>query len=104
MNNATSSANCNDAESDESVVAEVPDFDDGFLLMNDHLVPYCFIESVADHLESTVVHRAVVMSVREIVGEAFWQELDIREQQVIGPVLLLLIETGRVALCCPKGH
>ena len=67
----------------------------GYYAIDGHLVPYSFIDRLADHLVDFVFDYDVVLSPREMVGDEFWEDLDQAEREILVPCLLLLVERGQ---------
>lgn len=71
----------------------------GFVLIGDRLVPYSFIEMVADDIGESVFPYHAILSARDYVSNDLWDRLDEDERQVLGGVILLLIEHKRITVC-----
>ncbi len=70
----------------------------GYLLINGMLVPFPFIEQVKKVTEGTKISYGAVVPAERIVGAEFLRTLTGNERQVIGQVILHLIERGDVAI------
>lgn len=96
-----SSVSCNKVMVAELVGNDVPEDFFGFVLIGEHIVPNAFIDFVADAVSDTTFSYGAVFSVRDYVTEPLWECLDEDERQVLGGVIMLLIEQGRVAVEFP---
>jgi hypothetical protein len=92
------SVSCNRDVVAELVGSDLPEDFFGFVLIDKHIVPNSFIDFVADAISSTTFPYGAVVSVRDYVTEPLWEGLDDDERQVLGGVIMLLIEQGRVAV------
>jgi hypothetical protein len=100
--NLYKSVNCNRDAVAELVGSDFPEGHFGFVLIDDHVVPNSFIDFVADALCDTTFPYGAVFSVRDYVTEPLFECLDEDERQVLGGVIMLLIEQGRVAVEFPS--
>lgn len=89
-------------DSPEQVHSGVADCKFGYVLIKDRLVPFSFLNRLADHLVSTVFSFDKIWSPREMCGEPFWSTLDEDERGLLGHCFLILIEQGRIALTFPE--
>jgi hypothetical protein len=95
------SVNCNRDVVAELVGDAVPDGHFSFVLIDDHIVPNSFIDFVADAVCDTTFPYGSVFSVRDYMTAPLYECLDEEEHQVLGGVIMLLIEQGRVAIEFP---
>lgn len=70
----------------------------GYVLVNDHLVPYSFISRMANEIHGRIFEYDKVHSLVEIFGEEFLASLNSTEREVLGACMLLLIEKGDFCL------
>ena len=70
----------------------------GFVLIDDHIVPNSFVDFIADALSDTIFYYGEVLPIRDYVPDDLWANLDTDERAVLGPVIVLLIEQGRVVI------
>lgn len=97
-NSAFPSVNCDINTVRELVCANVAKGQFGYFLIEGRLVPYAFVDFLADCLADFSFDYNAVISPREMCGGALWDELDEDEQHVAGHCLLLLIEQGRLEM------
>ena len=105
------SANCDEATLAE-LIDQIPGQADhigahgvcGYYAIDGHMVPYSFIDRLADHLSDFVLDYDMVHSARDTVSDEFWDDLTQAERDVLAPCLLLLVERGQfpVIFAAPK--
>lgn len=66
----------------------------GYVLVNNLLVPFNFVERVAKEIAGVQFQNDCVLSADAIFGTGFLQSLDEDERKVLMPCVLLLIERG----------
>jgi hypothetical protein len=98
QNSLYRSVNCNRDVVAELVGGDFPEDHFGYVLIDDHIVPNSFIEFVADAVCDTTFPYGAVFSIRDYVTEPLFECLDQEERQVLGGVIMLLIQQGRVAI------
>lgn len=90
--------NCHSEQISEVIGKDVPHGKFGFHLINDHLVPNNFLDDLEGRFFDVTFDHDQVISIRDIVGDAYIQGLTKAEREVLGACLLLLIEQGRLAI------
>lgn len=70
----------------------------GYVLVNDHLVPFSFISRLRDELENIFFEYDEVHPLDDSFSDEFLASLDIVERKVLGACMLLLIEKGDFSL------
>lgn len=77
----------------------------GYVLIDDYLVPYAFIERLYDHVNNyTFSNYEAVLPIEDILGDGFWESLDEDERRVAGSCLLMVIEDGYVPAIPENRH
>ena len=66
----------------------------GYVLVNDHLVPFSFISRLKDELEDVFFEYDEVHALEDSFSDEFLASLDIVERKVLGACTLFLIEEG----------
>lgn len=66
----------------------------GYVLVNDHLVPFSFISRLKAELEDTYFEYNEVHPLDDSFSDEFLASLDIVERKVLGACTLFLIEEG----------
>ena len=95
-------AYCSADLADEMLGIEVPEGQHGYRLIDDKLVPISFLDRIEYHLVSTTFDATKVYTAQKMVNEAFWQALDIAEQEALPACLFLLIDEGRITFTFPE--
>jgi hypothetical protein len=67
-------------------------------LINNHLVPYSFLDELEQRFFDATFDHDQVISIRAIVGDEYLQGLSNAERKVLGGCVLLLIEQSRIAI------
>ena len=98
------SVNCDIDTVRDLVCANVCEGQFGYFLIEGRLVPYVFLDFLADCLADIAIDYNAVFSPREMCGEELWDSLDEDEQHVAGHCLLLLIEQGRLEIAFGDTH
>ncbi len=70
----------------------------GYLLISEMLVPFSFIEQVKKATAGTTISYGAVVPAEGIVGAEFLKTLTGNQRQVLGEVILHLLERGDVAI------
>ena len=74
------------------------DFNFGYTVVGDLLVPDVFLMNLAVHLGSRHLEYGMVYSPRELCDREFFYALTNEERAVLGPCILLLISDGSVKM------
>jgi hypothetical protein len=71
-----------------------PKDDYGYFLVDDRLVPYSFFDRLFNHLMDNNFEYGEVISINEICGLEFLESLTADEYHVLGPCILMILESG----------
>ena len=100
--NTTHVAYCSADLADEMLGIEVPEGQHGYRLIDNKLVPISLLDRIEYHLVSTTFDATKVYTAQKMVKEAFWEALDIAEQEALPACLFLLIDEGRITFTFPE--
>jgi hypothetical protein len=75
----------------------------GYVLVNDHLVPFSFISRLKDELEDVFFEYNEVHPLDDSFSDEFLASLDSVERKVLGACMLLLIEEGDFSVVSSDG-
>jgi hypothetical protein len=100
--NEPSIAYCSFECPEELYSHDIPEYKYGYRLIGKQFVSIGFLRRIEAHLGDTTFDAYCVLSPREMVGEAYWQRLDVEEQEVLPACLFLLIDEGRITFALPE--